>query len=316
MVTKTAEEPSVLGIDNVLGEDTSIRATGRLFEDYRYIKVAVEKRHIFNSPYFLGIDVDGRLWNATEFDLNGEGAGFYGGRMFGNSVKLMARYRFERYDVTDTDSASAVDFRDVKGVNDISAASLILERDTTNNALYPTKGSQLAGRAELVAKTIGSDFNYTRFEGEAAFYHTPFSEITLCAHAQLGVMSDFGSTQEVPFYERYFVGSGSTVRGFKWGRVGPMSAQNNPLGDNCILIGNLEARRPIYKKLTGAVFFDAGKTFHDFSDIDKNDLRESAGLGLRYLTPWVVLRADYGFILDRKPGDNLGKLHLTISMPF
>lgn len=316
MITKTAEEPAVLGIDNVLGKDTSIRATGRIFEDYRYIKAGVEKRRVFESPYFVGAAVDARAWNATEFDMNGFGGNIYGGRVFADLNKALVNYRFERYDARNTDSTSASDFRDVSGKNNTSALMLLLERTTTDDALYPTKGVELAGHAEIAAKGLGGDFNYSRLEGEAAFFVTPFYEITFGAHAMIGVMNDFGSSKEVPFYERYFLGSGSTVRGFKWGWAGPMSAQNNPLGSNCLVIGNLEARHAIYKKLHGAVFFDTGKTFHTLSDIDKGDLRESAGLGLRYLTPWFVARVDYGFILDRKHGEDLGKFHLSLSTPF
>jgi outer membrane protein insertion porin family len=119
-------------------------------------------------------------------------------------------------------------------------------------------------------------------------------DITFGAHAAIGWMEHFGSSKDVPFFERFYVGSGSTVRGFEWGKAGPSSAQGTPLGGDCVTAGNLEVRFPIYQKLKGVLFYDTGRAFNGLDELGHIDLRDSAGLGLRYLTPWLVVRADYG----------------------
>lgn len=316
MISRAVGEPAVLSADDILGKDTSIRTSGQLFEDYRYGKLGFEKRHLFESLFFAGAAGDGRLWNSTEFDMYGFGGNIYGGRKFGEFNKAILNYRFERYDVSHTDGASAADFRNAEGKKNLALALLLFERDTTDNALYPTKGMLLAGRTEIATKILGGDFNYSRLEGEASCLFTPFYNITFATHALLGAMNNFGSSKETPFYERYFLGSGSTVRGFEWGKAGPVSRQDNPLGTDYMLVANIESRIPVYKNLKGAIFLDTGKAFNKFSDIVRTDLRESAGLGLRYLTPWFVGRVDYGFIIDRKSDEAIGKLHLSFSTPF
>jgi outer membrane protein insertion porin family len=71
----------------------------------------------------------------------------------------------------------------------------------------------------------------------------------------------------------------------------------------------------------GVVFFDAGNV-----NVEKRqyellgekepeffDLRKSAGLGVRLITPVGVLRFEYGYKLDRRPGEGPDKFEFNIS---
>ena len=305
-----------LMLDNFLGKDTSLRATGRISEDDLYLEGGLEKKHIFDTPYFAGFDINGRRWHENEFDLDGGGVDLYVGRHIDGPFSATLKYKFDDLRISGTDSQSAVDFSRHQGTNYNASADLRVNYYTADNRIYPTKGAQAEGLFAVAAKAIGGDFNYAKVLLEGTYYTTPFMDITLSAHASAGYIGRFGGSEDVPFFERYFVGSGSTVRGFKWGHAGPLSQQDNALGGDGMVVGNLEARLPIYRQLKGVLFFDTGKAFEKLNDFTRTDMRESAGLGLRYLTPWVVLRADYGFILDRKEDDGVGRLHLTVGVPF
>ncbi len=315
-ISNPMNEPVIFSFDNFLGKDTSIKASGRLTEKDKYIKAGVEKKHIFDSPYFIGMDAKGQLWHDTEFNLSDAGWDLYLGRNITKFTKLSAMYRVDRYDVSGTDETSAVDFRRSDGNNTVAALSLKLKRSTADDEFYPTKGTRCELIAEYALRSLGGDFNFSKYAANAGYFYTPFWNITLVGHINVGWMENFGNSADVPFFERYFVGSSSTVRGFEWGKAGPISPNGSPLGADVMAVGNLEARVPIYKKLKGTVFFDTGRVFNKIKEFGHVDLRESAGFGLRYLTPWVVLRADYGFILDRRSGENRGRLHLTLGMPF
>jgi outer membrane translocation and assembly module TamA len=52
------------------------------------------------------------------------------------------------------------------------------------------------------------------------------------------------------------------------------------------------------------------------SDISLSDLRKTAGLGLRVRTPWILIRLDYGFKLDRRPGESIGRVFFSIGQAF
>ena len=68
--------------------------------------------------------------------------------------------------------------------------------------------------------------------------------------------------------------------------------------------------------MRGVVFLDAGNVFLTVSDFDLGGLRESAGLGARVSTPIGPFRVEYGWKLDRRPGESPGELHLAIGAIF
>lgn len=315
-LSESLNEQTTLSFNNLLGKDTSVKATGRLTESDNYIKVGAEKRELFDTPYFAGLDANVRRSYNEEFDLEGIGADLYAGRSITKYTKAILKYRYDSFDVSGTDQTSDIDFSRHDGSSSTSAVSLCLERTDVDDCFYPTAGTRAIATGEYALKSLGGDYNFSKYEAEAAYFVTPFLDITFGAHAMLGWMEDFGSSADVPFFERYFAGSNSTVRGFKWGRAGPISAQNTALGSEIMMVGNLEARLPIYKKLKGVIFFDTGRGFDRLDDFTHTDLRESAGIGLRYLTPWIAIRADYGVILDKKSDEDMGRLHLTLGMPF
>ncbi|MEI8176275.1 MAG: BamA/TamA family outer membrane protein, partial [Candidatus Omnitrophota bacterium] len=315
-IRKNASDDTQLSFDNWLGPQTTLRATGSVTGDDKDLKAGFEKRALWGGSYYAGGDLIVRRWNEPEFNLAGGGADLYAGRQMTPTVKLYTLYRLNRLDVNDTDSASDPDFSRRAGKNITSAASINLSRSTLNCELYPTTGSQVDLTAESAFKALGADYNFSRYEANAALYRTPVGKITLAAHFKAGWVQGFGTSDGVPFFERYFVGSSSTVRGFKWGTAGLSSAQGTPLGGNILLLGSLEARFPLYKKLQGALFFDSGRTFSKVEEVSHLDLREGAGFGLRYLTPWFVARADCGFAVDRRNEESAANAYVTIGLPF
>ena len=56
----------------------------------------------------------------------------------------------------------------------------------------------------------------------------------------------------------------------------------------------------------GGLFFDTGRVYGDNETIefDPAELRQSAGLGIRWLSPVGPVRLEYGFILDQEKGDH------------
>jgi outer membrane protein insertion porin family len=62
-------------------------------------------------------------------------------------------------------------------------------------------------------------------------------------------------------------------------------------------------------------FFDAGKAYGSGENIDLN-LRYSAGAGFRWMSPMGLIRLEYGYALDRKPGDKSGKLEFSMGSMF
>jgi outer membrane protein insertion porin family len=65
-----------------------------------------------------------------------------------------------------------------------------------------------------------------------------------------------------------------------------------------------------------AGFVDIGNVWEHVSDMSLGDLRKAAGVGLRVRTPWILIRLDYGFKLDRRPGESIGRFFFSIGQAF
>ncbi len=68
-------------------------------------------------------------------------------------------------------------------------------------------------------------------------------------------------------------------------------------------------------KLNGVLFFDYGKGFAEDESLSL-DLRPTAGLEGRWISPFGPLRAAYGINLDQRPGERSGVFEFTIGSVF
>ena len=107
------------------------------------------------------------------------------------------------------------------------------------------------------------------------------------------------------------------MRGFVFGRAGPVTASNSLLGATKQLIFNNDFIFTISTeaKLNGVIFFDYGKGFNDNESLSTK-LRATAGLEGRWISPFGPLRAAYGINLDPNPGERKGVFEFTIGTLF
>ena len=82
----------------------------------------------------------------------------------------------------------------------------------------------------------------------------------------------------------------------------------------------LEMRFPLFWWINGALFADAGilRNSGDSKSPDSiiNEIRWTAGPGLRVDTPLAILRFDFGFKLNRRAGESLTQWHLDVGQSF
>jgi outer membrane protein assembly factor BamA len=129
---------------------------------------------------------------------------------------------------------------------------------------------------------------------------------------------------EIFVAERFFGGGRNSHRAFERDRLGIPGAtlfpddegHLVPAGGNGLLLLNAELRFPLFGALGGTLFYDTGNVWADWRDLDPAELRDGAGVGLRYLSPLGPLRLDVGWPLDRLPGDGSPVWHFSIGYPF
>ena len=199
-------------------------------------------------------------------------------------------------------------------------------RDTRDDLIDASRGTFTSHIAEWAPSRLGSELRYAKYFGQY-FYYRPLSKPALVPWAggmrsrfvyagavRYGTAEGMGAQDLVPS-ERFFAGGSTTVRGFVQDRLGPISGIS-PTGGESLFVINNEIRFPLYKFFDGVGFSDAGNVFERWRDFRLNDLRYTAGAGLRVRSPYFLFRLDYGFILDRRTGEPTGRLFFGIGQTF
>lgn len=217
------------------------------------------------------------------------------------------------------------------------AASFI--RDTRDNALDAHRGMYESVEADINPSLLGSNTNFVRVLGQAAYYRRLGGNGIVWANSlRLGLEGAFAG-DHVPLSERFFAGGGSSIRGFSLNGAGPQrtvpvcsnpadtstcSQITVPVGGNQLVIFNSEVRFPIPvtlpligNKLGGVVFYDGGNIYNSvgFQNFFGN-YTNSVGFGLRYATPVGPVRVDIGHLLTNIPGVKSTQLFITLGQAF
>ena len=193
-----------------------------------------------------------------------------------------------------------------------------LDRRTTDNDLYPTRGGLLSARGEASLDFLGANLEFLRSVMEARHYLNLYKKkLILAGRLKLGLMGPIENTPEIPLFRRFFCGGYNSVRGYRLYYLGPRDRSGLPIGGDALLEGSGELRFPIYKELRGVIFLDFGNVYSKIGTIDPGQLKYAAGAGLRYQTPIGPVGIDVGVPLnpiDR--GSDTIQVHFTIGQAF
>lgn len=192
-----------------------------------------------------------------------------------------------------------------------------LERDTTDSILNPTRGFVVSTGLESSFRAMLSDVNYLKGTLELRGYKKLY-RMVLAKKITIGVIQPFGSTGtfDIPIFKRFFAGGSTSMRGFPFQKLGPLSEGKDPLGGNSLLVGSFEVRYPIYGDFGGVVFFDYGNVFADEWSFPLGDIKYAPGVGLRYDTIIGPVRFDVGYALNPEPGIRRVQFFISIGQAF
>ncbi|HVJ27881.1 MAG TPA: POTRA domain-containing protein [Vicinamibacterales bacterium] len=297
------------------------------FPEYRVIG-------IFREPLTFGWNADVTLTGAVEqgvrstFNFRRRGVTGELVRRLTPQVRVGARYTFSNTTIFDQQLTEEGDQATIDRVFpqvSLSAVGSSIARDTRDDALEPTRGYFMSAEASLASRFLGGQVGFVRSYLQAQGYRSLSASRGLVLASRIAIGLADGLPREVtttgpsgvpitqtiedlPASERFFAGGDTTVRGFPLDSLGTartLTPAGFPRGGNGLVLLNAELRFPVWGKLAGGVFVDAGNVFERVTQIEVGELRTTAGFGLRYRSPVGPLRLDVGFKLDRRPyGDS------------
>ncbi|MDP2896604.1 MAG: outer membrane protein assembly factor BamA [bacterium] len=212
-------------------------------------------------------------------------------------------YKLERVDLNVDEDASET-IKKEEGESTVSSLEFETVRDTTDSYLMPTRGTRLSGSWQVAGSFLGSDEEFFKHEYRAAHYIRLYGRRhILRLLGRVGFAQEIGDADDVPIFERLFLGGPTTIRGFRYRTVGPKDELGEPIGGKSMLMLSAEYDYPIYGPLRGAIFYDTGNVWYDSYDVDPSDLRAGAGVGVRIIIPVmgqpIPINLDYGWPIDR-----------------
>ncbi len=197
-----------------------------------------------------------------------------------------------------------------------------LSYDSRNRTFFATRGALHSFSADLGIPGA-SDVEYFNlsYRGQA-YIPLPFG-FTFEVNGSVGYVDGYGSDSDVPPYEFFFAGGPRTVRGYRDGSLGPLDTPYlNPLGGKLRTTGQVELIVPLPIESDGkstrlAAFFDIGNVFAEADQFETDQLRQAAGLGFSWFTPFLgLLEMSYAFPLNEQPGDETDRFQITFGSGF
>ncbi|WP_028024340.1 outer membrane protein assembly factor BamA [Enterovibrio calviensis] len=214
--------------------------------------------------------------------------------------------------------------------------SVSWSRNNLNRGFFPTAGNYQ--RASFRMTVPGSDAQYFKAQYDVRQY-VPLTEshsFSLLMRGRLGYGNGYGKNDEneylLPFYENFYAGGYSTLRGFRSNTAGPKAvydqgAGNNPalvgsndsVGGNAIALASVELIVPtpfvsveMKNSIRTSVFVDAASVWDTEYDLDNARVISGQEYIYDYSDP-SNYRASYGAAIQwRSP---MGPLVFSLSKP-
>ena len=137
--------------------------------------------------------------------------------------------------------------------------------------------------------------------------------------AKIGTVATFQHNNDVPVFERYFLGGGDSLRGFEYRTVSP-TYNKRAIGGQSMLLVTAEVSHPIWGPLRGAAFVDVGGVWADSYSMNFSSINMGAGYGLRLKLPWlnIPIRLDlaYPVINNTDHEKSRVRIHFNVGFTF
>ena len=268
---------------------------------------------LFDRPLSAGFDVFSTRRSFIEYDYNTLGLGLRISHPFEEFWRWHLGYRLTQDEVLHLKNRDDSFLREEEGTLITSLASAVVARDSRDSIQTPSKGGQVVLTTEMAG--LGGDHHYSKSTAFATYFKPIWFGHIMSGRFQTGYGFGFGN-ERLPVFERFYQGGPNSIRSFKPRQVSPIDEFGTRIGGTSEVLGTLEYIVPLPFDIRLAAFFDIGNVYGFRTKFDLTDLREAAGGGVRWVSPFGPVRVDYGFNLDKRPGEKSGNFHFSVGSPF
>ncbi len=166
--------------------------------------------------------------------------------------------------------------------------------DNSTPEFSPERGINFSTGFRYNGYLLGGEFSYTQLWGDFRVYQE-LGDAVIALRVMAGGIHSSDSSQFIPVEDRFYSGGSFSIRGWQRSQLGPKRESGTPLGGKSIFETNIEARYPLFWRLSLVAFFEGGNVWEQSYHYELNNLSYSVGTGLRVETPIGPVRFDVGF---------------------
>jgi len=306
--TAQVSQQNLFGRGQVLSLRASLGAESTKYE------LSFIEPWLFDMPLWSKSDIWNYEREYDSYDLSTKGIGTTLGYPLWELIKGYAGYKLSSNDVTNIEDTASTYIKRQEGETTSSMISFTLSRDSTDDYMFPTKGSKNSVSIDYTGGFLLGDTDFTRYGLRSAWFFPLPLDTVFAVYGRGGyIQGNSSDYRAVPTYERYSLGGINDLRGLR--DVGPEDpVTGDLLGGMTMLFFNAEFIFPLIKNagMKGVIFWDTGNAWESGYHID--DMRQTAGAGVRWYSPIGPLRLEWGYVLDRKEGEPASRIEFTIGM--
>ncbi len=204
------------------------------------------------------------------------------------------------------------------------SADISWAKDTRNSFFAPTRGTYQRFGAFIALP--GSTQEYYKLSYSFEHFFPLSSYLVLRTATNLGYGNGYGNAKGngLPFFENFYAGGVTSVRGFRDNTLGPFafaagSPTQQPLGGAVKTTGSIETFFPRLLSTESArlsTFIDFGNVYAKPGDFSFNTLRASVGIALQWRAPIGPIIISYAQPIRSQPGDQPEHLQFTFGSSF
>ena len=222
------------------------------------------------NAYFRASDYG--QFNVASYTSDAFGAGIQFGLPISDieRIGLNLNYDNTEIDTGSTPASQIIAFTASEGTKfEVLKSQFIWSKISLNRGLFPTAGQSQAFALQLAIP--GSSLTYAKATYRHKYFKPIFGgNIIFGLRGEIGLLEPYGDTEIAPFFEHFYSGGISSVRGFKQNTLGPratpslyyLGSDGNPiLDDNGNAIANPYAYYDNDRSIGGAYLVEAGFDF-------------------------------------------------------
>jgi outer membrane protein insertion porin family len=257
---------------NFLGRGETFTVSAQQGDRAKNYQVAFTEPFLFDRPITAGIDLYIReIRYINQFTQASVGGNVVYGFQVAPYARMFFNYSLENVKVKDLNPLYLSPA--VRAGNPFLEDSLLIGEgghrtiskigpsfvyNTVDSPIFPTAGTRYTLSMDVAG--IGGNTNFVNPRAEGVWYKPLNKRTSLGFRAQMEYITPFGSTRELPIFERVFLGGEYSIRGFDIRTVGPRDpATGLVVGGNKSLLFNAEYLINIAGPVRLVLFYDAGQ---------------------------------------------------------